>query len=122
MSIHHERSAPERVLLQVRTLCILADVNIHYFSPPSFRNVFVGTGWTQSKVPANIPGIELLDTYDTISIDPADFEGQSVLIFGMGNSAFETALAIYGRANLVHVAGRRRIRLSWETHYVGDIR
>ncbi len=41
---------------------------------------------------------------------------------GHGNSAFETADAIYGHANHVHIVGRSRVRLSWETHYVGDIR
>ncbi|CAG2211138.1 unnamed protein product [Mytilus edulis] len=41
---------------------------------------------------------------------------------GRGNSAFETAQAIYDRTNYVHMIGRHRIRLAWETHYVGDIR
>ena len=41
---------------------------------------------------------------------------------GRGNSAFETADAIYGHTNLVHMIGRSRVRLSWETHYVGDLR
>ena len=45
-----------------------------------------------------------------------------LIISGHGNSAFETAEAIYNHANLVHVVGRSRVRLSWETHYVGDIR
>ena len=41
---------------------------------------------------------------------------------GHGNSAFETADAIYGHASVVHIAGRSRVRLAWETHYVGDLR
>ena len=44
------------------------------------------------------------------------------ILLGHGNSAFETADAIYPHANLVHVVGRSRVRLSWETHYVGDVR
>lgn len=46
----------------------------------------------------------------------------SFLFKGRGNSAFETAQAIYDRTNYVHMIGRHRIRLAWETHYVGDIR
>ena len=70
----------------------------------------------------NLTGGEYMETYDKISVNPADYEGKSVLIIGKGNSAFETALAIYGSTNFVHMVSRDRIRLSWETHYVGDLR
>lgn len=45
-----------------------------------------------------------------------------ILIPGRGNSAFETANSIYENTNFVHMVGRQRIRLAWETHYVGDLR
>lgn len=43
-------------------------------------------------------------------------------VSGRGNAAFETADAIYGNTNVVHMVGRSRVRLSWSTHYVGDLR
>ena len=30
--------------------------------------------------------------------------------------------SLYGSTNLIHMVGRSRVRLSWETHYVGDLR
>uniref|UniRef100_A0A915L503 FAD/NAD(P)-binding domain-containing protein n=1 Tax=Romanomermis culicivorax TaxID=13658 RepID=A0A915L503_ROMCU len=50
------------------------------------------------------------------------FTGQSVLIIGNGNSGLEMAASIYGSTNFVHITSKSRIKLSWETHYVGDIR
>jgi len=41
---------------------------------------------------------------------------------GRGNAAFEVADHIYGSTNLIHMFGRSRVRLSWSTHYVGDLR
>jgi len=41
---------------------------------------------------------------------------------GRGNSAFELANDIYGVTNLIHMVARSRVRLSWSTHYVGDLR
>ena len=39
-----------------------------------------------------------------------------------GNAAFETADALYGHTNMVHMLSRSRARLAWSTHYVGDLR
>ncbi|XP_076075879.1 FAD-dependent oxidoreductase domain-containing protein 2-like isoform X1 [Mytilus galloprovincialis] len=83
--------------------------------------VIVATGLSLPFKP-NVTGIELTDGYEDISTFGPDYEGKSVLILGRGNSAFETAQAIYDRTNYVHMIGRHRIRLAWETHYVGDIR
>ena len=81
----------------------------------------IGTGLFVPIVPT-IVGQELIEGYEEIPIDPEDYEGQSVLILGKGNSAFELATSIYGHAAVVHVIGRDRVRLSWDTHYVGDLR
>ncbi|XP_043824378.1 FAD-dependent oxidoreductase domain-containing protein 2 [Dromiciops gliroides] len=67
-------------------------------------------------------GSEYVEGYESVSIDPEDFAGQNVLILGRGNSAFETAENILGHTNFIHMVGRSRIRLSWATHYVGDLR
>lgn len=85
------------------------------------RWVITATGFWKPNV-ANFPGHELVQGYESISTDPDDYEGKSVLILGHGNSAFETADAIYGATSLVHMIGRSRVRLAWSTHYVGDLR
>lgn len=98
----------------------------------------------------NIPiNFEEAEGYETISTDPLDYEGKSVLILGIfskysflifywcfsilnevfhlllegrGNAAFETAQSIYSSANFVHMISRSRIRNAFATHYVGDVR
>ncbi|XP_058046223.1 FAD-dependent oxidoreductase domain-containing protein 2 isoform X3 [Ahaetulla prasina] len=83
--------------------------------------LLVATGmWVPHEV--NFPGSEYVEGYESVSINPNDFAGQSVLILGRGNSAFETAENILGVTNFVHMVGRSRVRLSWATHYVGDLR
>lgn len=70
----------------------------------------------------DFPGSEYAEGYETVSVDPEDFVGQNVLILGRGNSAFETAENILGVTNFIHMLSRSRVRLSWATHYVGDLR
>lgn len=72
--------------------------------------------------PKETLGIEYTEDYESASIACEDYRNQSVLILGRGNSALETANAIYPCANFVHLLARSRVRLSWETHYSGDIR
>ena len=85
------------------------------------RRVVVATGVSQLYVPP-IEGADLAERYDTVSVDPADFVNQRVLIIGKGNSAFETADALVETAATIHVAGPHSIRLAWQTHYVGHLR
>jgi thioredoxin reductase len=85
------------------------------------RNVIVATGVGKPYVPP-IPGIEHAEQYATMSVDPADFTDQRVLILGKGNSAFETADNLIEKAAVIHVAGPSSIRLAWQSHYVGHLR
>ncbi|XP_038065609.1 FAD-dependent oxidoreductase domain-containing protein 2-like [Patiria miniata] len=71
---------------------------------------------------AHFEGIQHTEGYRTVSLDPEDFEGKSVLILGRGNSAFETADHILGSTNVIHMVAKSRLRMAWETHYVGDLR
>ena len=48
-----------------------------------FRKLIVATGIALPNVPDNVPGIEHTVGYEDVSIDPDDFEGQSVLVLGM---------------------------------------
>ncbi|XP_028726894.1 FAD-dependent oxidoreductase domain-containing protein 2 [Peromyscus leucopus] len=83
--------------------------------------LLVATGLSVPKL-VDFPGSEHVEGYESVSVDPEDFVGQNVLILGRGNSAFETAENILGVTNFVHMLSRSRVRLSWATHYVGDIR
>ena len=81
----------------------------------------VATGISTPNVPG-FTGIEHLKHYDTMSVDAEDFVGQSVLVLGNGNAAFETASNLLAGANYVHMASRSEARLTIATHYVGDVR
>ncbi|XP_045728558.1 FAD-dependent oxidoreductase domain-containing protein 2 [Mirounga angustirostris] len=83
--------------------------------------LFVATGLSVPNQ-VDFPGSEYVEGYESVSVDPKDFEGQNVLILGRGNSAFETAENILGVTNFIHMLSRSRVRLSWATHYVGDLR
>jgi thioredoxin reductase len=83
--------------------------------------VVVATGVGNPYVPP-IPGVETADLYTDMSVDPADYVNQRVLIIGKGNSAFETADNLMESAAVIHVAGPRSIRMAWQTHYVGHLR
>lgn len=79
------------------------------------------TGVPKPYVP-EIPGIELAEGYEDVSVDPADFVNQRVLIVGKGNSAFETADNLVSTAALIHLVSPDSIDMAWKTHYVGDLR
>ena len=82
------------------------------------RRIIVATGVTRPYIP-DIPGIELIDQYPTVSVDPNEFVNQRVLILGKGNSAFETADNLIESAAIIHVAGPRSAKLAWRNTFVG---
>ncbi|MEU7140974.1 NAD(P)-binding domain-containing protein [Nocardia sp. NPDC046473] len=85
------------------------------------RRLIVATGVSKPYVP-EIPGIETAELYTEMSVDPAEFTNQRVLIIGKGNSAFETADNLIENAAVIHVAGPHSIRLAWQSHFVGHLR
>jgi thioredoxin reductase len=85
------------------------------------RQLVVATGVTKPNTP-DVPGIELATDYADVSVDPADFTNQRVLVVGKGNSAFETADNLIASAAVVHVGGPSSLRLAWKTHFVGHLR
>ncbi len=87
----------------------------------SAKRVVVATGVSREYIP-QIPGIELCETYGTMSLDPNDFVNQRVLIIGKGNSAFETADHLVETTAAIHLASPRSLRFAWKTHFVGDLR
>lgn len=90
-------------------------------NPYQCKVLVIATGMWKPNIP-DMKGIEYADGYETMSLNPDDYEGKTVLILGRGNAAFEVADGIYGVTNLIHMVSRSRVRLSWETHYVGDLR
>ncbi|XP_072042919.1 FAD-dependent oxidoreductase domain-containing protein 2-like [Amphiura filiformis] len=103
------------------------DMTEHFIMDDQSRNSYicryliVCTGLAQTNNPPII-GEEYTESYEDMPLDTNDYNGKTVLILGNGNSAFETADHIMGVTNLIHVVGRDRVRLAWETHYVGDLR
>ncbi|XP_045042844.2 FAD-dependent oxidoreductase domain-containing protein 2 [Desmodus rotundus] len=102
--------------------------NGHYFILTDQRGqtyqcsvLLVATGLSVPNL-VDFPGSEYAEGYESVSVDPKDFVGQNVLILGRGNSAFETSENILGVTNFIHMLSRSRVRLSWATHYVGDLR
>jgi thioredoxin reductase len=87
----------------------------------SAERVIVATGFGAMNVPP-IPGVETSERYWDVSVDPADFTDQRVLIVGKGNSAFETADNLTEHAAVIHVAGPRSINFAWRTHFIGHLR
>lgn len=85
------------------------------------KRLIVATGVSQPYLPP-IPGIELTENYVHVSVDPADFINQRVLIIGKGNSGFETADNLIETAALIHVASPESLKLAWRTHFVGNLR
>ncbi|XP_047642332.1 FAD-dependent oxidoreductase domain-containing protein 2 [Phacochoerus africanus] len=127
----------DRLGLQVRYNTTIAHVTLnkdrqawngHYFILTDQKGqtfqcsvLLVATGLSVPNQ-VDFPGSEYMDGYESVSVDPKDFVGQNVLILGRGNSAFETAENILGVTNFIHMLSRSRVRLSWATHYVGDLR
>ncbi|XP_066498509.1 FAD-dependent oxidoreductase domain-containing protein 2 isoform X2 [Hoplias malabaricus] len=85
------------------------------------RVLLVSTGlWVPQQV--DFVGSDLVEGYESIPVDPEEYKDQAVLILGKGNSAFETAQSILGRASRIHLYSPSPVRLAWQTHYVGDLR
>jgi len=85
------------------------------------KRLIVATGVSEPYIP-EIPGIEMAEFYTDVSVDPADFVDQRVLIIGKGNSAFETADNLIEAASVIHIAGPNSVRFAWRSHYVGHLR
>ena len=85
------------------------------------RRVIMATGFAKTYDPP-IEGIELAESYATMSVEPEDYADERVLIIGKGNAAFETADSLIPHTRLIHLASPRPVEFAWRTHYVGDLR
>jgi thioredoxin reductase len=85
------------------------------------RYLVMATGMSEPYVPP-IPGIELVEGYETAATDPSQYEGQRVLVIGKGNSGLELADCATESAALVHIASPKSVRLAMRTRHSGGVR
>lgn len=83
--------------------------------------LIVATGLSKPHIP-EIPGIELVDRYDEVSLDPEAYTGQRVLVIGKGNSALEVVDVALERSALVHAVSPRPLRLAYNSRHPGHVR
>ncbi len=85
------------------------------------RRVIVATG-NGKQFTAPIPGVELCETYGEVTWDEDSFEGQSVLVIGKGNAAFELADLLLPVTSIVQLISPNPLRLAWQTRHPGHAR
>ena len=80
--------------------------------------------WEPNILP--MVGIDLADGYENLPESGAKFEGKTIAIMGMGNSAFEAAKSFDDYTNFVHIWPTRGKPpwpwVSWESRYSGSLR
>eukprot|EP00746_Dinoflagellata_sp_MGD_P154231 gnl/MRDRNA2_/MRDRNA2_84707_c0_seq1.p1 gnl/MRDRNA2_/MRDRNA2_84707_c0~~gnl/MRDRNA2_/MRDRNA2_84707_c0_seq1.p1 ORF type:complete len:765 (+),score=135.09 gnl/MRDRNA2_/MRDRNA2_84707_c0_seq1:161-2455(+) len=93
--------------------------------------VVVSTGlWTPRDAKISVDGDAYLEHYEDMPETGEAYDGDSIVVLGLGNAALETAKAFQPHAADVTIYGRYRdlpeggkgVRFAWQTHYVGDIR
>ena len=67
----------------------------------------VATALAVPHVP-RMEGIEHAEGYESVDVRPEAYTDQRVLVLGLGNSAFETAIRAQSTAGFVHLVGRSR--------------
>ena len=95
-------------------------------SEVSCETVIMATGLAIPVMP-NTYGVEHAETYEDIPEDQEYYEQKKVVVFGLGNAAFETANAMAPYVDYVHVfPGRHKAvrapMVSWEARYPGGVR
>ena len=86
------------------------------------KNLIIGTGLSKENIP-NIKGKEYITTYGNMSLNHNKYKNKNISILGIGNSGLETANHLLGDTNIIHMFTRGPDKkLSWSTHYPGDLR
>lgn len=90
----------------------------------SFRakSVLVATGCCSERPPRGLKGWELIESYDTHSLNQKDYENKRVCVIGRGNSAFEVANHLAGHACQLMIMTGAAMKHAWDSHFVGDLR
>lgn len=86
------------------------------------KYLLLATGPVKPNIP-DIEGIELADGFEDYQPNSDRYTNKRVVIMGRGNSAFEVATELSGRAAVIFIMiGNRFIRHAWNSHFVGDLR
>tara|TARA_Y100000385_G_scaffold66934_1_gene66705 strand:+ start:18599 stop:20236 length:1638 start_codon:yes stop_codon:yes gene_type:complete len=84
--------------------------------------LLMGTGVVKQHMPKEIDGIELTTPYKDIQLNLDLYKNKRVGIIGGGNSAFEAADSLSNAAAFVHIFLKTKVKLAYESHFVGDVR
>lgn len=81
------------------------------------RRVIAATGYSKEVMPEGVPGMEEHTvSYGDHDLDLSKYVNKSVLILGMGNTAFETANHLARVASWVHIFSRTgKPNMAWQT-------
>ncbi len=85
------------------------------------KRLIVATGFDKEHVP-NFPNSHLCETYGNFDQNSEGFKNKKVLIIGTGNSGFEVATSIIDHTYEIHICSPTPVRVSTQSHYVGDVR
>eukprot|EP00750_Incisomonas_marina_P033442 INCI9871.1.p1 GENE.INCI9871.1~~INCI9871.1.p1 ORF type:complete len:548 (+),score=69.81 INCI9871.1:327-1970(+) len=130
-SVHGRRSrlASHRFVLQLRNVSAeagpLTNVSCHHvvvatglaatYSPPNMRKKAESNANASHEEP-------LVYGYEEVPLEPEFYRDKDVLILGKGNAAFELANSISSASATTVIVSRSELRLSYMTHYPGDVR
>jgi hypothetical protein len=84
--------------------------------------LLMATGIVKHHLPEEIAGMEHTTNYGDMVLDLDFYRNKRVAVIGGGNSGFETADYIAGKAAHVHVFLNKPLKMAWESHFVGDLR
>eukprot|EP01084_Bolivina_argentea_P313209 542373_1 len=85
--------------------------------------LILATGRSRPNILSDMDGLyENSIGYEDMDLNPISYKNKSVAILGGGNTAFEIADSISNYAAYVSLYVRKPPKLSFLTHYVGDIR
>ncbi len=86
------------------------------------KRLIMATGPVKPNIP-DVEGIELADGFEDYQPNTDRYINKRVVIMGRGNSAFEVATELSGKAAVIFILiGNRFIRHAWNSHFVGDLR
>lgn len=83
--------------------------------------LIVATGALRQNMPEEIEGIEYTTPYEEVG-NTEQFTNKRVAVLGGGNSGLETADALAHNTVFVHLFTKEKVKLSYETHFVGNTR
>lgn len=86
------------------------------------KYLLIATGLSKPRIPESIHGIEHTIGYESMPLDLSYYKNKRVAVLGSKNSAFETANYISQVTALTHIIANKIPHLSYESHYVGDLR